>query len=202
MGKRVKFHYKGVQKVCTNCFGPHPRKTCQSQKTPWLKYVAGFISSEMEIPRDYFGRWIEIIEKAEYNTSNLATHGGASTLPPQQSHSRSLTPESATSSWILENQSLVSDQVTTKPVNSTGTPTRSEFKVPESETHHNEIIGKLVLGGSTKEEAELIIASRRTAFNKALRLHKKPSNKTPKVDKKKASKQSKNVSSSQSQNGN
>jgi hypothetical protein len=32
MGKRVNFHYKRIQKLCPNCFGPHPKKNCHSKK--------------------------------------------------------------------------------------------------------------------------------------------------------------------------
>jgi hypothetical protein len=34
MGKRVKFYYKGIQKLCPKCFGSHHIKNCHSKKNP------------------------------------------------------------------------------------------------------------------------------------------------------------------------
>ncbi len=35
MGKRVKFWYPGIQRLCSNCFGNHPKRVCHSQKIAW-----------------------------------------------------------------------------------------------------------------------------------------------------------------------
>ena len=74
MGKRVKFFYKGIQKLCPKCFGPHHIKNCHSQKVQWIKYVKRFIDSETEIPRECFGRWIEILRDANSPIRRSHTH--------------------------------------------------------------------------------------------------------------------------------
>jgi hypothetical protein len=35
-GKRVKLYYKGIQTLCPNCFGPHLKQMCQSERIKWL----------------------------------------------------------------------------------------------------------------------------------------------------------------------
>jgi hypothetical protein len=57
LGKRVKFFYPGIQRLCTNCFGEHSKQTCQSRKVPWNQYVSKFIELRPEIPREIFSRW-------------------------------------------------------------------------------------------------------------------------------------------------
>jgi hypothetical protein len=60
-------------------------------------------------------------------------------------------------------------------ISSDGTqgPTKKEFMIPLNKTEHEYVIRKLVLGGSSISEAELVIASRKTAFNKANKEFKK-----------------------------
>ena len=57
LGKRIKIYYPGIQKLCTNCFGNHPRKVCRSDKLPWPEYVQKFIASNREVPAQLFGKW-------------------------------------------------------------------------------------------------------------------------------------------------
>ena len=52
-------------------------------------------------------------------------------------------------------------------------PTLAEFRVPSNLVEHNPIVARLMEGESLHAEAELTIATRKTAFNKALREYKK-----------------------------
>jgi hypothetical protein len=38
-GKRIRLYYRGIPKMCTNCFGPHIRKVCSSSRVQWIEYV-------------------------------------------------------------------------------------------------------------------------------------------------------------------
>ena len=51
MGKRIKIHYKGIQRLCPNCFGPHPKQVCCSPKVQWLYYASKFKSTYKNIHR-------------------------------------------------------------------------------------------------------------------------------------------------------
>ena len=91
-------------------------------------------------------------------------------------------PITATAEW-LKRQSSTSTIPTSLPqTSSTCTasapaartmPVPGDFLVPSNLVEHNLIIARLVSGGSLPAEAEQTIASRKTAFNKALREFKK-----------------------------
>ena len=52
-------------------------------------------------------------------------------------------------------------------------PVPGDFLVPTNLIEHNLIVARLISGGSLPAEAEQTIASRKAAFNKALREYKK-----------------------------
>ena len=56
-GKRIRVYHKGIQKLCTNCFGAHQRRNCRSSKVPWIKYVLNFMEKYPDIPEELYGRW-------------------------------------------------------------------------------------------------------------------------------------------------
>ena len=62
-GKRVRVYHKGIQKLCSNCFGPHPRRVCRSEKVAWTRYVLDFMEKNRDIPSDLYGRWWDVINK-------------------------------------------------------------------------------------------------------------------------------------------
>ena len=61
-GKRVKIFHKGITKLCTYCFGAHPRNRCSSEKVAWADYVKSFANSNPNLKKEFFGRWWKIIE--------------------------------------------------------------------------------------------------------------------------------------------
>jgi hypothetical protein len=62
-GKRVKIYYKGIHKLCTNCFGPgHQRLRCSNAKKSWLNYVDFFMLSN-EMPEELYGKWNDRVEE-------------------------------------------------------------------------------------------------------------------------------------------
>jgi hypothetical protein len=71
-GKRIRLYYKGITKQCTNCFGPHIRKNCNSPRVQWIEYVSNFMSNHDHIPSDYYGKWAKIVE--EWRTANDPTY--------------------------------------------------------------------------------------------------------------------------------
>ena len=60
-GKRIRIYHRGVQKLCSNCFGTHPRRNCRSEKVPWTRYVLNFMEKHPEIPPELYGRWWKVI---------------------------------------------------------------------------------------------------------------------------------------------
>ena len=62
-GKRVKIYYKGIQKLCTNCFQPgHQKLRCPNTRKNWLSYVDLFMLSN-ELPEEVYGKWNDRVEE-------------------------------------------------------------------------------------------------------------------------------------------
>ena len=193
MGKRIKIHYPGIQKLCTNCFGNHPRQFCKSVKVQWMSYVESFHKKYPEIPSELYGRWLAsessdpLIKKTQSSTPVIPVV----TSPPPAS----IPVEAATSKWVsrLQPDQAVSNNPSQPSQPPNLTPTRESFRVPRDAIEHKEMVARLVTGGSLLSEAESIIAARKTAFNKANREFKKNKSTLVKGNLKKPSKQSKNV---------
>ena len=62
-GKRIRVYYRGVTKLCPNCFGNHPRKNCRSEKVSWIHYVLRFMENHPEVPPEFYGKWWKIINE-------------------------------------------------------------------------------------------------------------------------------------------
>ena len=200
LGKRIKVHYKGIQKLCLNCFGPHPKQVCHSRKIEWKDYMSRFMLENSNIPRDLYGKWFN-------NNDPLTRIDQADALESESDAGRSQLeivlplndPLTATADWIETNPAPASAstdangsvRVEYTPVNSnkhnptypddlTKEPKKSDFLVPETRAEHERMIDRLIKGGSLLGEAEQIIASRSIAFNKACREHKKMAGKPSK----------------------
>ena len=90
-------------------------------------------------------------------------------------------PITATAEWLKRQSSAATTQPPTTGASATSVTTSSsrempvpgDFLVPTNLVEHNLIVARLVSGGSLPAEAEQTIASRKAAFNKALREFKK-----------------------------
>ena len=60
-GKRIRLYYRGITKMCTNCFGAHARKVCTLSKVQWIDYVREFMKKYDHIPTEYYGKWANIV---------------------------------------------------------------------------------------------------------------------------------------------
>ena len=212
MGKRVRIYYPGIQKLCPNCFGPHPKHVCQSKRVQWRNYVSKFIADYKEIPACLYGKWsqsdtIELQKGADRHPdgSTEASHEQSQgPSPPVQM----IPAKVATREWVRELDGINIHNTTMESLPSGDTPTvstqmsitssvngptKENFKVPKNRLEHESFVTKLVQSGLTKTEAEQALSSRRAAFNKACREYKKESTKAVKSQSKKSNKTSKNA---------
>ena len=60
-GKRIRIYHRGIQKLCTNCYGAHARRNCRSAKVRWVDYVLRFMEAHRDIPPEYYGRWWKVV---------------------------------------------------------------------------------------------------------------------------------------------
>ena len=72
-GKKIRLYYRGIIKRCSNCFEAHQRKNCKSKKIPWISYVEQFTKNYPEIPREFYGRWANVIEGRRSNKDHDQT---------------------------------------------------------------------------------------------------------------------------------
>ena len=96
-GKRIRIYHRGVKKLCSNCFGTHPRRNCRSDKVPWTRYVLNFMEKNPEIPPKLYGRWWKVIndefgEIVEENEQEIQQDSHAESLYQTQRQSRPSEP--------------------------------------------------------------------------------------------------------------
>ena len=60
-GKRIRLYYRDIPKICTQCFGGHPRRGCTAEKVPWVRYVSEFMLRYNYIPDESYGKWAKIV---------------------------------------------------------------------------------------------------------------------------------------------
>ena len=72
-GKRVKIFYRGIEKLCTNCFRQHNRAQCKDQKVPWIAYVEDFMKANGNIPKGYYGSWSHKVELNDTEEGGVRT---------------------------------------------------------------------------------------------------------------------------------
>ena len=190
-GKRVKIYYRGIEKMCFNCFGKHQRKTCNNEKVPWMDYVKLFMTKNPDFPPQAFGKWAalssetkdvnEVSNKSISKMSKVLPHMEASALnlsskPSKNSlgegtskqHSFPTKPSSSTEAVNQENlqlQSFLTDLSDELPKE----PWPSEFGVPQDEEETDRMVENMAANGIKASEAELIILSRKKEYESALK---------------------------------
>jgi hypothetical protein len=208
LDKRIKIHYRGVQNQCTNCFRNHPKKVCKSAKIFWIDYVKSFAYRNSEIPINLLSKHYESWAPTNVNDSTLTV-----TKPSEhEGRMETVLPNSITSSSSNEAKSAkippkksvdLSKQGTNSQISApsaliNNAPTTDEFLIPKDNNEYQLMVAGLVNGRLLRKEAEMIIAARETAFNKATKEFLKKGNKQTK----KAGRQSKHFNTNNSQNDN
>ena len=177
-GRRVKIYYKGIQKLCTRCFGEHNKRVCQSQKVRWYDYVKEFIDVNPDIESKHFGKWWDLVKKQD-------PISGSSRQPDEDSMTKTnitqLTsvPPAAKPQTSQETQPQPAKSTSTEPISvkPKPPPTLSEYNLPSTDEELTEMVSKLVLAGAANPaEAKSWIKTREQAFNKALREYRRDNN--------------------------
>ena len=128
-GKRIPIYHKGIQKLCSNCFGAHQRRNCRSAKVPWIEYVLHLMEKYPDIPQELYGRWWKVVND-EYgeivsansdpsldqnknmdisNNTNNEYIQSERESKPQETHVQTGTRTKTTSSLAQSRTSLVSE---------------------------------------------------------------------------------------------
>jgi hypothetical protein len=173
-GRRIKMYHSGIVKLCTQCFGPHKKQVCPSkEKIPWTTYVRHFIEDNPEIPKDYYGKWNEIIEKVASETRGQRHHQAR-----EPDTEKIVEKAQANEGQILvepENRQQDSQETTDARRETTELkePTEEDFDLPTSEEAYERMVERFASIGLARWEADLAIKNKRTAFSRACREFKK-----------------------------
>jgi hypothetical protein len=158
-GKRIRLYYRGIIKRCTNCFGSHQRKNCKEEKVPWIKYVEQFITNYPEIPRESYGRWMNMIDG----------------MSPAVDGNKTVVPEQSTSMGANSQQPTLKPSSKVGPKNSK--PSTKTAEKDENETENEEEQGteratedvqKLIealagAGISTQDVLKMVVGKKKAA---------------------------------------
>ena len=205
-GKRIKVYYKGIDKLCTKCFGKHPRRVCKNEKVPWIDYVAKFVDSNADIPDQAYGRWIEVLKKekkvgaetrADPNEIKSKVSNQAEKI--YESSDESLDPQIQTESGAASTESIQTKmtladnpQADNFQENEPDEPWPGDFNVPVDDDEMETMIEAMMAIGMQCKEAELVIKARKKDYNDALKKFKADSKKRlPKKDARKGRQQKK-----------
>ena len=92
-GSKIRIYYKNVVKICTRCYeGGHIRKDCQNNKKQWIDYVSDFMNTNPDIPKEFYGRWSEVVEN-EINSKEKRTEDENESTGPEVGPEPNQNPE-------------------------------------------------------------------------------------------------------------
>ena len=72
MGKKICIEYSGMRRECSNCYGPHPKKYCKSERVGMENFVEGFSKKYGHVPGALYGKFAKPEKRAESATATAA----------------------------------------------------------------------------------------------------------------------------------
>ena len=177
-GKRVKIYYRGIQKLCTKCFGGHLSRNCSEEKIPWLSYVRRFVDSNTDFDDEMFGNWLQILEREQRQKRIDKDHFDGKNQPPKETEiedhhqTQSQQVQTTVNEAALIRQGSENEQEKEGDIPQTSTdpqaPKPGDFNVPLNREEWDELVDKLLALGLTRKDANASIEKRRKQFTKAL----------------------------------
>ena len=198
-GRRIKIYHKGIDKLCTRCFGTHRKSECKEpMKIDWIDYVKNFMTINDYIPKELYGRWNELVENSQKGKTSHRWNQKNSVTPNEQDM------ETGAKDWgessgdpVLGNQpqpirttreeqnkpqpgsgaskcQQSETQAATEGVTTVGPePTKEQFDIPTTEEAYERMVDRFATVGMERWEVDKVIEAKMTVFNKACREHKK-----------------------------
>ena len=198
-GRRIKVYYRGIQKLCTKCFGEHMSRNCNEEKVKWLDYVDNFMQTHSEIQEDLYGNWNNIIERERRQKKINREHYESKQHQPcleEQANDQHLqsteSTEQITEPVQIGSQSQAhqkqpefdsqNDQSSNQQ-DQTEEPRASDYKIPETDEAMADMIDKLMDLGLSHNDATASIEKRRKAYEKAMKKYMQQKSKKTKQTK-------------------
>ena len=186
-GRRVKIYYRGIQKLCTKCFGKHMSRNCSEQKVPWLSYVKGFVDSNSDIEKEMFGNWMQILERDQrqkkinqdhFDSKNKTPSDAKEFVPLSDPEGKTRYKDQSSNQSGNYEQEIVeveqSSEADSAPNSSQqlepDEPKEGDFNLPVNDDAIQNMIDKMMELGMTYH-ATANIEKRRKQFNQACKKH-------------------------------
>ena len=176
-GRRIKIYHKGIDKLCSKCFGKHRKSDCKANtKTEWIEYVANFIDSNPDVPTEMYGRWVELVEKNKAGLLGKQKNDNRPQLKQRDDHEVSNTNEHIRDTTNAQpepqtayEKSAVEPRANQIVEHPTQAPSEEEFELPTNEEQYESMVDRFATIGLKRSDLDKVLESRRTAFNKAQR---------------------------------
>ena len=191
-GRRIKIYHAGITKLCTQCFGEHRKQYCpNNEKTPWTEYVRNFIDSNPEIPSEFFGKWVEIVNKVSSERTRGRRFSNPDPIQNDDEETDNLIGNTQEGCSNSQNHEQITKESTSTPnpikdtankVQELKEPTEEEFDIPTTEEAYERMVERFASIGLAKWETDKAIEQKRTAYNRACREYKKAVEKKKKTD--------------------
>ena len=168
-GRRIKIYHRGITKLCTKCFGKHRKSECKTErKFEWLDYVENFTIENPEIPDDYYGRWIYLLNKKKEGM--LGRLPGRERNKPNDLEGND---DTITESDTHEQQHPVTratkEKAADTPDEPSQAPKESDYDIPTTSEEYESMADRFATLGITRSDLDKVLENRRTSFNKATR---------------------------------
>ena len=170
-GRRVKIYHAGIQKLCTNCFGPHKKSTCTNVKVAWINYVQTFIEENDEIKPEMYGKWIDIVQRVREEATNQHNPQPHPTQQQQDSKTSTTSEEVEILTEVRERESQI--VATDKQPLEEKCPTEEDFNIPTTKEAYETMMDMFKTVGLSQSEADEAIKARTLSFNRACREFRK-----------------------------
>ncbi len=217
LGKRVSIYYPGIRKLCSKCFGDHSGKFCKKPKVKWIDYVTKFIESNPHIPREAYGRWIEIIERereregwekasterrtlkdqivnyssqSELSQTEISSEGVESKEPPQSNQATNPKNTDHTINQTHSNEAELTQPPAPEHIDE---PNPEDYDLPGDDEEMEEMIERMTAVGIKYPEASKLIKQRIKDYETAVKKYK--------AEKKKQDQPKKSITSTKSVRG-
>jgi hypothetical protein len=205
-------------------------KESNSRKKPWIEYVNNFIDSNTFVPVECYGRWNDIVKKAATQHVPLVALAPSASVAPSVipepgigpgrdeliadlndfndksvPRAKEMRASQVIAQWLkkvyIPDKRSVGAYFKKKDAPVVRQPVESDFMIPVNSSEHKEIVKRLTMAGSTRAEAEQVIAARKIAFKKATSLYKKTAAKSLRVGQRRSNGTRKLIVESQESNG-
>ena len=168
-GRRVKIYHKGIEKLCTKCFGKHRKSDCRSEnKVNWLDYVRNFMVLNEFIPIELFGRWNDLVKTvSDHNNTIKKSDEYQEEAPIVSEKQKEMVNDKPSKNKNIPDQSTSS--TTVQESRSIEAPREEDFGIPQTEKEYEAMVERMSTCGFNRADLDKILETKKTAFNKATR---------------------------------